>query len=387
VLRISLSRRFPGLYAAAVRLRLAVAGPLVTLAACASILGIDEPTLREDPPDAGDGVGLQCGDGEVQPPEQCDEGDEGNADSGKCLANCRWATCGDDHLRIGVEDCDPPGESCSETCTACDLSGAASAFADADTGRCYRRFDEVQPADAAAQVCRDRASYLAVLHTQPEWAKVEAALQTAATCQGCSLWIGLSKIAKDPLAWFTGEPFVFTRFESPEPDPALDCTVQTRGTDSSSTRWASRDCATPADGFLCEEDGWSILPDTRHAYRVFPYFGTWQESRDACAGLGAGRGHLATITTDDERALVASLNYRGYFAWIGATEPADEGTYEWITGEPPGTSFDDERWHNPPPGKFPDDDCLVMSFRESTGLFRLEEMPCDRFNVFLCEIE
>jgi hypothetical protein len=29
----------------------------------------------------------------------------------------------------------------------------------------------------------------------------------------------------------------------------------------------------------------------------------------------------------------------------------------------------------------------VMSFRESTGLFRLEEMPCDRFNVFLCEIE
>jgi hypothetical protein len=340
-------------------------------------------------PDAGPdgGISKNCGDGVIQEPEQCDEGAAGNSNDGKCLRSCRWASCGDGHVRIGVEDCDPPGSSCPSTCRSCDPQGAALQFADADSGRCYRRFNEADTADVAAQVCRDRASYLAVLHTQPEWAKVEAELQNTENCQGCSLWVGLAKVGENPLSWFTGEPFSFTRFEFPEPNPDLDCTVQTRGTGSSSTTWVSRDCATAADGFVCEEDGWVILPDTHHAYRVFPYFGTWDESREGCAGLGAGRAHLATITTEAERTLLADLNYRGYRPWIGANDLDTEGQYTWITGEPAGTSFDLERWHEAPSNpKFPDDDCVVQSFRAETG-FRLEEMPCDFFNVFLCEIE
>jgi hypothetical protein len=375
-----------------VRAVLAGAVLVLTLAACAGLLGIDDPVLVDDLPDGGAGSGTdgstRCGDGVIQEPEECDDGLPGNSDSGRCLRSCRWASCGDGHVRTEVEDCDPPGDSCTASCRTCDLAGAALALSDEASGTCYRRFDEAADSSVAAQVCRDRASYLAVLDTQPEWLKVEAALQNAANCRGCSLWIGLAKVGGSPLSWFTGEPFGFTRFEFPEPSPKLDCTVQRRGTGASSTTWFSQDCAALVDGFVCEEDGWVTLAQTRNAYRVFPYFGTWQESRDACAALAVGRSHLATITTDDERALVADLNYRGYRPWIGASDIDEEGSYAWITGEPADTSFDLERWHSPPSDEmFPEDDCVAISFREATGLYRLEEQPCDRFNVFLCEIE
>ncbi len=62
------------------------------------------------PPDAG------CGDGLVQPPEQCDDA---NADDGDwCLTNCLTARCGDHHVRRGVELCDEgPLPSDAGTCT------------------------------------------------------------------------------------------------------------------------------------------------------------------------------------------------------------------------------------------------------------------------------
>ncbi len=62
-----------------------------------------------------------CGDGEVQADEQCDEGDA-NADDGACTTQCQKATCGDGLLQAGVELCDDGvnnGEygSCKADCT------------------------------------------------------------------------------------------------------------------------------------------------------------------------------------------------------------------------------------------------------------------------------
>ena len=223
----------------------------------------------------------------------------------------------------------------------------------------------------------------AVLHTQPEWAS-RGRPADRRDLPGLRLWIGLSKLAKNPLQWFTGEP-------SSSPDRVSRARPGTRLHRAEPRHrqlihaLASRDCATRPT-LPGAKKTVSILPDTRHAYRVFPYFGTWQESRDACAGLGAAaapRHHHHRRRTRPRRL----PNYRGYFAWIGATEPATKAPTSGSPASPRAPRSTTRRWHSPPPGKFPDDDCLVMSFRESTGLFRLEEMPCDRFNVFLCEIE
>jgi cysteine-rich repeat protein len=59
-------------------------------------------------------IARSCGDGIVGSGEECDLG-AANSDTGACLLNCRLATCGDDRVRAGVEECDgTPG--CSATC-------------------------------------------------------------------------------------------------------------------------------------------------------------------------------------------------------------------------------------------------------------------------------
>lgn len=60
-----------------------------------------------------------CGDGFVDPGEECDDGPL-NADDAACTALCEQAVCGDGHLWAGVEACDDgdpdPGDGCSASC-------------------------------------------------------------------------------------------------------------------------------------------------------------------------------------------------------------------------------------------------------------------------------
>ncbi|PCC73515.1 Myxococcus cysteine-rich repeat-containing protein [Nannocystis exedens] len=86
--------------------------------------------IRDDDdhdPDTGAGA---CGDGVIDPGEECDLG-LANADDGACTSACLLAACGDGLIRVGVEQCDDGGNSssdgCSDTCMteACtwDLDG------------------------------------------------------------------------------------------------------------------------------------------------------------------------------------------------------------------------------------------------------------------------
>ena len=61
---------------------------------------------------------VTCGDGVVQPPEECDDGNDDQTDG--CTPLCRAAACGDGFVRAGVEQCDDgdldPGDDCTDTC-------------------------------------------------------------------------------------------------------------------------------------------------------------------------------------------------------------------------------------------------------------------------------
>jgi len=51
------------------------------------------------------GVAAMCGDGEVDPEEECDLGGNNN-DDGACTADCKTAVCGDGKVHADVEACD-----------------------------------------------------------------------------------------------------------------------------------------------------------------------------------------------------------------------------------------------------------------------------------------
>jgi len=47
-----------------------------------------------------------CGDGAIDPGEECDDGEDGNGDDKACTSTCAAATCGDGLVHAGVEACD-----------------------------------------------------------------------------------------------------------------------------------------------------------------------------------------------------------------------------------------------------------------------------------------
>ena len=63
---------------------------------------------------------------------------------------------------------------------------------------------------------------------------------------------------------------------------------------------------------------------------------SWTAARDAASTMTNSygvQGHLVTITSAAEMAVVQSIVPSGYMCWIGATDERSEGTWEWVTGE------------------------------------------------------
>lgn len=70
--------------------------------------------------DSDPSAGPECGNGEVEGDEACDDGNDVNTD--ECLNSCELAVCGDGTLHEGVEECDDGNDdntdACLDTCVA-----------------------------------------------------------------------------------------------------------------------------------------------------------------------------------------------------------------------------------------------------------------------------
>lgn len=80
--------------------------------------------------------------------------------------------------------------------------------------------------------------------------------------------------------------------------------------------------------YASSEESENIFYLDGHKYQVFDIFMTWYEAKEYCESLG---GHLATITSADEQAILnnADGNY-----WLGGTDNGSEGSWRWVTEEP-----------------------------------------------------
>jgi hypothetical protein len=78
-------------------------------------------------------------------------------------------------------------------------------------------------------------------------------------------------------------------------------------------------------------DRFATDPATGHCYVSFDDEQlTFADAQLACVTLG---GHLASITSAPEQALVASVQNTAQNPWIGLTDALVEGSFGWITGE------------------------------------------------------
>lgn len=114
---------------------------------------------------------------------------------------------------------------------------------------------------------------------------------------------------------------------------------------------------TPKNTENPEEPG---IPDTAvefngHYYQVYDTPMTWNEAKAYCESLD---GHLVTITSGAEQEFVETLiaNGKKKSYWLGGTDAANEGTWEWITGE----KFDYTNWREFMPDNWQNEDYLMM---------------------------
>src|SRR5690606_13974991 len=84
---------------------------------------------------AGNCVAATCGNGEVDPDEECDDGNDDDEDA--CLTSCVEASCGDGFVHAGEEECDDGNDDDSDDCpSTCTVARCGDGFVHAGEEEC-----------------------------------------------------------------------------------------------------------------------------------------------------------------------------------------------------------------------------------------------------------
>lgn len=313
--------------------------------------------------------GAKCGNGVAELQEECDDGNASDEDA--CLSTCKWARCGDSHVRANVEECDDgnavDGDGCSNQCLSC-KSGRANFVFD-ESGYCFSRYDEQVSWSTAETRCDADRSYLSTYVNSHEALAVETALLGSATTP---TWIGMRDAAETgTYAWVSGEPAQWTEWASDEPGARVGgCVAQVYN--GKSIVWSAFRCA-DTHGFVCEKTAPLVWAGNHHAYSVLFARLNWADARAACERDG---GHLVTIESAAEQAVVASLTAGD--VWIGAYDENQDGAFEWVTGEPSGVSF----FAPGEPDHLDGAQCFVVGVDDGW-----HDRPCADHNAYVCETD
>ena len=95
-------------------------------------------------------------------------------------------------------------------------------------------------------------------------------------------------------------------------------------------------CYVMIGGVTCDS-GWTLSASTGRCYKMVTSRISWAEARAHCQGLGTN-GDLASIPDQETNELVYSLISDAGKYWVGGTDAASEGAWQWSDGTPWGYS-------------------------------------------------
>ena len=78
--------------------------------------------------------------------------------------------------------------------------------------------------------------------------------------------------------------------------------------------------------------GWTFFPHTSRCYRHFSKAKTWENARDFCVASSLHYGDLVSIPDQATNDFLTQLS--DVISWIGATDAASEGNWQWSDGTP-----------------------------------------------------
>jgi len=120
-----------------------------------------------------------------------------------------------------------------------------------------------------------------------------------------------------------------------------------------------------------------------NCYLISPTNLTWWQAEQFC---GENGGHLAEVqSAEEERSLWGILDSRHNKAyWLGLTDLAYEGRFEWQYSYKPLISQGDDTWVNWFPGQPDNDggreDCVLSFYKEGSD-WKWNDAPCDMFHA------
>jgi hypothetical protein len=238
------------------------------------------------PPNCGDGV-LQLEEG-----EDCDRGDGNNVIDGACLPSCKVARCGDGHVRLGVETCDPgtgsPG--CTDRCLACNGDDRVEL-----DGKCYVRNGG----------CGGPGTHGITITSAAENQIPEQLFDPATGTQDVSIHM------LNQWQWLTYEPIGFTAWGPGEPAGQVlyNARIVTHPAGSPEAPYWKVGDSSEQLPYVCEQEGLWVSPKDGRAFA--PAWGRVSHSgaNDACRGASV-LARLADLGWPPDPDLVAFLTPR-----------------------------------------------------------------------------
>lgn len=202
---------------------------------------------------------------------------------------------------------------------------------------------------SANYIAQDMGENLATINNAAE----NEFVRSSFTANGPDLWIGFNDVeVAGTFVWTSGEPVGYTNWDGGEPNNiGVERYVHMFG---SSGRWNNRgnESCGPLSGVI-EKTRPSIIrgpivnADNGSVYYVLSN-SNWQLAREAAQSLG---GDLATVNSSEENAWIVSNCFGPAGAanvtrlWIGLTDTAQEGSFQWADG----SAFTYSRWDSNEP--------------------------------------
>ena len=209
-------------------------------------------------------------------------------------------------------------------------------------GHKYKLFDDSMTWTEAKAYCESLGGHLVTITTGDEQQFIIDRLIPQGVKN--TYFIGLSKDdEQSEWKWVTGEEVDYTNWDRGEPNHANETVVHMYAHTGNVGTWnntlnyvsGSASYSTSNCGFICEWDleNTAVAEYNGHKYQIFDRSLHWKDAKAYCESLG---GHLVTVTDEGEKAFVEKFaTERGekQIYWYGATDEAEEGNWQWVTGE------------------------------------------------------